>query len=103
MKTVLVRYKTRDDKASENEALIHAVFDELRASAPAGLTYRVFKLPDGVSFVHLATVDTPDGSNPLLRLDSFKRFQLNVRDRCVEPPVATELIAVDDYALSPTG
>ena len=97
MKTVLVRYTTRDDKAAENEALIHGVFDELRGKAPQGLRYTTFKLADGSSFVHLATLDTADGSNPLLTLDSFKRFQQGLRERCVEPPVAVDLFPVDAY------
>jgi hypothetical protein len=98
MNTVLVRYKTHADKAADNEALIHAVFDELRGSAPAGLRYSAFKLADGSTFVHLATIDTADGSNPLVTLDSFKRFQAGLRERCVEPPVATDLALVDGYA-----
>ncbi len=99
MKTVLVRYKTHADKASENEALIHAVFDELRRTAPPGLQYGAFKLADGASFVHFATVDTADGTNPLTSLPSFKEFQRGIKDRCVEPPVAVDLVAVDSYGL----
>jgi hypothetical protein len=98
MKTVLVRYKTSDDKANENEALIRAVFDELRAARLAGIRYACYKLQDGVSFVHLATIDTPDGSNPLPNLDSFKRFQQNLRARCIEVPVAVDLSPVDAYS-----
>ncbi len=97
MKTVLVRYRTRDDKAAENEGLIRGVFDELRGYAPQGLRYATFKLADGSSFVHLATLDTADGGNPLLTLDSFKRFQQGLRERCVEPPVAVDLFPVDAY------
>ena len=98
MRTVLVRYKVHDDRSGENEELIHAVFDELRGSAPAGLRYNTFKLGDGSTFIHLAVVDTADGSNPLVALDSFKRFQQGLGERCVEPPVATEMVAVDGYA-----
>jgi hypothetical protein len=101
MKTVLVRYKTRDDKAGENEDLIHAVFDELRGSVPVGFRYGTFKLADGSTFVHLAMIDTADGSNPLVTLDSFKRFQHGLPERCVEPPVATDLFQVDEYGLPP--
>lgn len=103
MKTVLVRYRTRDDKVGENEELIHAVFDELRGSAPVGLRYGTFKLADGSSFIHLAMIDTADGGNPLLALDSFKRFQQGLRERCVEAPAATDLFAVDGYGFSGPG
>jgi hypothetical protein len=99
MKTVLVRYKTRDDKAGENEALIHTVFDELRDRAPTGLRYGAYKLADGSSFVHLAMIETADASNPLAALESFKRFQQGLRERCVETPVATEIYLVDGYGL----
>lgn len=99
LRTVWVRYKTRDDKAGENEVLIHAVFDELRRSAPAGLQYGAYKLADGSSFVHVARIETADGSNPLLALESFKRFQEGLRERCVETPVATDLYPVDGYGL----
>jgi hypothetical protein len=98
MRTVLVRYTTHDHKSGENEELIHAVFDELRASAPAGLRYNTFKLADGSTFLHLATIDTADGSNPLVTLESFKRFQQGLPERCLEAPVATDLVAVDGYA-----
>ena len=97
MKTVLVRYKTRDDKASENEALVRAMFEELRASRLAGIRYASYKLADGMSFIHVATIETADGSNPLASLASFKQFQQGLRDRCVEPPVALDLAPVDDY------
>jgi hypothetical protein len=97
LKAVLVRYKTHDGKAAENEALIHAVFDELRDTAPAGVRYAAFKLEDGVSFVHLAIVDTADGSNPLPALKSFERFQQDLSERCVEQPKPTSLIPVDRY------
>ena len=100
MKTVVVRYTTHGDNAAENEALIHAVFDELRARAPEGLHYTANKLADGVNFVHVSTVDTADGSNRLLTLESFKRFQQGIGGRCVEPPVAADLILVDGYGFS---
>lgn len=99
MKIILVKYQTHADKAIENEGLIHGVFHELRRSKPAGLQYNTFKQADGSSFVHLALIDRADGSNPLLSLDSFKRFQLGLRERCEQAPVATELFSVDSYPM----
>jgi hypothetical protein len=96
MKTVMVRYKTTESGAKVNEALVHAVFDELRSRAPEGLRYATYRLTDGVTFIHVATVDTPD-ANPLATLPAFKAFQEKIKDRCVEPPVVTELVAVDSY------
>jgi quinol monooxygenase YgiN len=98
MRTVMVRYKTSDAKAEANAALVHAVFDELRARAPGGIRYATYRLADGATFVHIATLDTPD-HNPLTTLPAFQAFQAKLKDRCVEPPVLTELSPVDSYGL----
>jgi len=99
MSTVMVRYKTKADKAAENERYIKSVFEELRQNRPAGLRYASFKLGDGVSFMHIATIDTADGSNPLTQAAAFKAFLVGVKDRCEEPPVATELTQIGSYNL----
>jgi hypothetical protein len=98
MRTVMVRYKTSDSKAEANAALVHAVFDELRARAPRGIRYATYRIADGTTFVHIATLDTED-HNPLTNLPAFKAFQADLKDRCVEPPAFTELSLVDSYGL----
>jgi hypothetical protein len=98
MKTVMVRYTTSEAHAARNEALVRAVFDELRARAPQGLRYASYRLADGVTFVHIATLVTPE-VNPLTALPSFKAFQEQLRERCVQPPVVTELTPIGSYAL----
>lgn len=65
MKTLMVRYKTAAAHAEANEELVRAVFDELRSRAPEGLRYASYRLADGVTFVHLATLQVPD-ENPLV-------------------------------------
>ena len=93
MKTVIVRYRVKPGMAAENERLCHAVYAELNAKPLAGVRYQTHKLPDGVSFVHLAAHDG-QGDNPLVQLASFKAFVANIRDRCDEPPVnqPTEMV-----------
>ena len=98
MKTIMVRYKTSAAHAGTNEALVRAVFEELRARAPAGLRYACHRLPDEGTFIHIATVETPD-ENPLTTLPSFKAFQSQLKERCVEPPVFTELWVVGSYGM----
>lgn len=95
-RTILVRYKTSEAQAHANEALVRAVFDELRAREPGGLRYASYKLADGVTFIHIATLDTPD-DHALTALPSFLAFQAQLKDRCVEPPVVTGLFVVDSY------
>ena len=95
MRQVMVRYKVKPDRAEENEQLVRAVYDELAATEPGGLRYATFRLDDGVSFVHIATVE--GDRNPLAEVEAFTRFQADVRDRCEEPPVVTELHEVGSY------
>src|SRR5215471_9556263 len=57
MPQVMVRYRVNPDRVAENEQLVRAVYDELAASQPEGLQYATFKLPDGVTFVHIARHD----------------------------------------------
>lgn len=99
MKRVMVRYKVKADKAEENKQLIRAVFEELKAKQPAGIRYASFILPDGLSFVHIASVETVDGSNPLGMTEAFKVFQKEIKERCEEPPVSVALTEIDSYKL----
>jgi hypothetical protein len=100
VKTLMIRYKTKKDQASANEALVHAVFDELRTRKPVGLRYGTFRLDDGVTFVHIATMETPAAGEALTGSPSFKAFQKDLRARCVEGPEPVELHAVDSYGMS---
>jgi hypothetical protein len=95
----MVRYKVKVDRVEENEALIRAVYDELQHTQPDGLRYATFQLDDGVSFVHLASVETEDGASPLSDVTAFNEFTAHVRDRCDEPPVTTELREIGSFNL----
>ena len=97
MKRVMVRYKVKADKAAENEEFIKRVFEELLQSNPDGLRYTSFRLEDDVSFVHIASIETDNGENPLSQSSAFKSFQENIKDRCEEPPVAIDLHTIGSY------
>ena len=97
MRQVMVRYKVKPDRVEENEELVRAVYEELVRVDPGGLRYVTYRLDDGVTFVHLATVE--DGESPLQRLDAFQRFQADIRDRCDEPPAVTEAHRIGSYGL----
>ena len=99
MKAVMVRYKVKPERAAENEELVRAVYEELRSNEPAGLRYVTFQLDDGVSFAHVALVDTDDGENPLSEVKAFAGFQKGIGERCDEPPVATPMREVGSYRL----
>ena len=97
MRRVLVRYKVKADRAQENITFIQKVFDELIDSQLEGVRYAAFKQSDGVSFVHLASIET-DG-NPLAQTQAFKAFQAQLRDRCEVPPAVEELEMIGSYRM----
>ena len=96
MKKLIVRYKVKGDKADENEKFIRKVFEELHKNRPDGLRYASFKLSDGVSFVHIVSIETTDGTNPLIETP-FNSFNAAIKDRCEEQPVLTEITEVGSY------
>ena len=98
MRRVMVRYQLKADRVAENEQYIAAVFAELERTAPAGLHYATFRLPDGVSVMHLAAMSAEVG-NPLMATAAFRRFVEANADRCVEPPVTTELALLGAYRM----
>src|SRR5262249_10931771 len=98
MNRVLVRYRVKPERASENVELVRAVYDELHETRPEGLRYATFKLDDGVSCVHLA-VHEGDGPNQLTPLASFERFHEGISERCDDPPVVSEVSTIGAYRL----
>ena len=97
MSEIMVRYKVKPERAEENRQLVRAVYEELQRTQPSGLRYATFQLDDGVSFVHIASNEAKNGQSPLREVKAFQAFQEDVGDRCVEPPVATELHEVGSF------
>jgi hypothetical protein len=97
LKATVVQYRTKADRADENQQLIEAVFRELDERRPKGFSYRVFRLDDGVSFVH--TVVEYDLADPdsLADLPAFQAFTKDIADRCEIAPVAAGATAVGTY------
>jgi len=96
--TTVVQYRTKPDRGDENQTLIERVFASLATERPAGLRYASFRLDDGVSFVHVAEVTTPDGANPLAALEAFQEFQRELEDRCDVQPEPHPATIVGSYA-----
>jgi hypothetical protein len=94
----MVRYKVRPDRADENVALVQAVYEQLARERPEGLHYATFRLPDGVSFMHVV-IETDQPGRILGEIAAFKAFQADIESRCEEPPVATEITLVGSYAV----
>jgi hypothetical protein len=93
--TKVIRYKTKPEAAAENERLIRAVFAELAAKQPEGLSYTALRLADGVSFIHVATIDGE--VNPLSASAAFADFQSGIGDRCEEGPSPSDATIIGAY------
>ena len=97
MKRMMVHYKVKAERAGENQQYVEKVFEELKRNSPAGLRYATFKQSDGVSFVHLVSVETESGDNPLQQIPAFQAFTAGIKERCEEQPVAVDLVEVGSY------
>ncbi|MBI4954338.1 MAG: hypothetical protein HY908_20105 [Myxococcales bacterium] len=95
MKHVIVRYRLKADRVAEHERLLALVFEELATHKPEGLAYRVWRLADGVSYVHQASLSGP--GNPLTALGAFRAFTAEIGDRCVEPPASADATVAGSY------
>jgi hypothetical protein len=97
MKATVVRYQTRPEEAGENQRLIEAVFEDLEEREPVGFTYKVFRLEDGVSFVHVVVEHDVDDPDSLQSVPAFQAFVAGISDRCDIPPVAAGATVVGGY------
>lgn len=89
MTATVVQYRVKPERADENQRLIEAVFAELEAHEPEGFTYKVFRLDDGVSFVHVVIEhDGVDHPGSLQDVRAFQAFVANIAERCDVPPEA---------------
>ncbi len=97
MRTIVVRYKAKAERADENQQLIEAVFEELSDREPEGFTYKVFRLDDGVSFIHVVIEHDVDEPDSLQAVPAFQAFVAGIEDRCEIPPVAVGATIVGGY------
>ncbi len=70
----VVRYRTKPERADENQRLVEDVFAELEELDATGFAYASFRLEDGVSFVHVVVEDEGKGSVSLADVPAFRRF-----------------------------
>jgi hypothetical protein len=97
MTTTVLRYQAKPDRAEENQQLIEAVFAELDKGELDGFTYKVFRLKDGVSFIHVWIEHDVADPDSLWVVPAFQAFMADLADRCDVPPEATDAIVVGGY------
>jgi hypothetical protein len=97
MTTTVLRYQAKPERAEENQRLIEAVFAELDGGELDGFTYKVFRLEDGVSFIHVWIEHDIADPDSLQVVPAFRAFMADLADRCDVPPVATDATVVGGY------
>jgi hypothetical protein len=97
--TKVIRYTAKPESADENEQLVRDVFAELSKGGGEQLRYAVFRLDDGVSFVHVAVLDGDE--SPLSASVAFAEFQSGIGERCVDGPVAADARLIGSYRFLP--
>jgi hypothetical protein len=97
MKTTVVRYQAKLERADENQKLIEAVFADLETRQPDGFTYKVFRFDDGVSFMHVVIEHDVDEPDSLQDVPAFQAFLSGIAERCDVAPMATGATIVGGY------
>jgi hypothetical protein len=97
MKTTIVRYQAKPERADENQELVEAVFAELDEQEPDGFTYKVFRLDDGVTFIHVVIEHDVEAPASLQAVAAFRAFLSGIADRCDIAPIATGATVVGGY------
>jgi hypothetical protein len=97
MKSTVVRYQAKPERAEENQKLIEAVFADLEDRQPEGFTYKVFRLDDGVSFLHVVIEHDVADADSLQDVPAFQAFVAGIAERCDVPPQAAGATVVGGY------
>jgi hypothetical protein len=94
MEILRVQYTLQADFVNQNKANIEAVMREMRALNPTDVTYAVYILDDGKTFMHLVHRASTDAPNLPSSLESFKHFQAEVKDHFEVPPKSEKFTLV---------
>jgi hypothetical protein len=97
MPTIVVQYRTKPERADENQRLVEKVFAELDELEATGFGYASFRLDDGVSFIHVVVEEDDAGSVSLADLPAFREFQSGISERCELQPVATSATVIGTH------
>ncbi|MEV6336580.1 hypothetical protein AB0M12_17905 [Nocardia vinacea] len=92
---VVVQYRTRADLADRNQRLAEQACAELNVLDPGGLHFHVFRLEDGVGFLHVAAFDGT--TDPFARSPAFRALHDGIGGRLVGPIAATRAVLVGSY------
>ena len=92
MKAVKVQYTVKEEFAETNKKNIGQVMSDLRKLNNPGIKYSSYVLNDGKTFVHLGIYSDEEAMSVATNLDSFKKFQTELKESQPEvPPKADDL------------
>jgi hypothetical protein len=93
----MVTYRVKDGRADENAAYVRDVMTDLDERGTEGVTYSVYLLEDGVTFLHVVQEDGDGGG--LQVSEAFQRFTSTLlEDRCASAPELHTMTLVGRYA-----
>jgi hypothetical protein len=93
----MVTYRVKDGRADENSAYVRDVMADLGARGTEGVTYAVYLLEDGVTFLHVAEEEGDGGK--LQVSEAFQRFTATlIQDRSANTPELHAMTLVGSYA-----
>jgi hypothetical protein len=94
---VVVTYELKPEAMAQHVRLIEAVFEQLRREQRTDMSYDVLRLADGVTFVHVATSDSADGSSPLPELEAFRAFSADLASRVATSPAPSSAEVIGSH------
>src|SRR5262245_28015280 len=97
MSNRMVTYRVRDGLAEENSKYVREVMADLETRRTEGVTYAVYLLEDGVTFLHVAQEEGEGGAIQVS--EAFQRFTATLmEDRCANTPELHKMTLVGSYA-----
>jgi hypothetical protein len=97
MTTRMVTYRVKAGRADENSAYVRDVMADLEARSTVGVSYSVYLLDDGVTFLHVADEEGEGGKVQVS--EAFQRFTATlIEDRCANTPELHTMSLVGRYA-----
>ena len=92
----MVTYRVKDGRTDENSAYVREVMADLATRNTEGVTYAVYLLEDGVTFLHV--VDEEGDGGRVQVSEAFQRFTATlVEDRCANTPELHLMTLVGSY------
>ena len=92
----VISYQTKPESTDENAALIRKVFAELKAAAPAGVSYMVLRTEDGV-FTHHVAYESEEANDRLTDLPAFDAFRADGAARRLTGPDSRDVELIGFY------